>query len=278
MNSIHFNGKILDFGTPRVMGILNCTPDSFFDGGKFFSRSVALKHAEKMLTEGAEIIDVGGMSSRPGAEPVSSNEEIGRIEPVIDALRREFPGIFISVDTFRTEVAEIALDAGADIVNDISGGELDKRMFSFIAERKVPYILMHMQGTPGNMQLDPAYDQVVSEIFHYFVNKIRQLKSFGIEEVVIDPGFGFGKTIVHNFEILNQLEVFSILEKPVLAGLSRKSMLYKTIGHGPEEALSATASVHMVALQKGASILRVHDVKEAKDVVRIFSAMKSACK
>jgi len=275
MNSIHFNGKILDFSTPKVMGILNCTSDSFFDGGKFFSESAALQQAEKMLIEGADIIDVGGMSTRPGAEPVSSNEEIKRIEPVIAGLRREFPGIFISADTFRVEVAQVALDAGADIVNDISGGELDKDMFTFIAKRKVPYILMHMQGTPRNMQINPTYEHVVSEIFQYFIQKVRLLKSMGIEEVIIDPGFGFGKTIAHNFELLNQLEVFSILEKPVLAGLSRKSMLYKTIGGGPEEALSATAAVHMVALEKGAGILRVHDVKEAKDVIKIFSAINA---
>lgn len=274
MNSINFCGKILDFGTPKVMGILNCTPDSFYDGGKYNLAENAIEMASKMVAEGADIIDIGGMSTRPGASMVHPEEELGRVIPVIRGIRTRFPEAVISIDTFRTSVARAALDAGAGLINDISGGSLDDEMFHFVAEAKVPYILMHMQGTPGDMQINPRYEDVVSEIFMFFNQKLRELKILGLNEVIIDPGFGFGKTVTHNFDLLKKLEVFQIFDHVVLAGLSRKSMLYKTIGGGPEDALSATAAAHMIALQKGAKILRVHDVKEARDVIRIYAALQ----
>jgi len=278
MNSINCSGKILDLSTPMVMGILNCTPDSFYDGGRYNLADEAIEMAVKMCKEGADIIDIGGMSTRPGAAMIHPEEEIARIIPVIRGVRDLIPNAIISIDTFRTEVAGAALDAGADIVNDISGGEMDKGMFDFVAGRKVPYILMHIQGTPQSMQINPQYNDVVSEIFKFFLYRIRDLKRRGLEDVIIDPGFGFGKAIRDNFELLTKLEVFTMLEKPLMAGLSRKSMLYKTTGGNAEEALSATAAVHMVALQKGAKILRVHDVKAARDVISIFSALEAADK
>lgn len=275
MNSINCNGKILDLSTPVVMGILNCTPDSFYEGGIGNSPEIYLKRVTGMVGDGVDIIDIGGMSTRPGADPVSPKEELKRILPVIEMTRKEFPGVVISVDTFRADVAEAAYQSGADMINDISGGELDRGMMSFIAESKLPYVLMHMKGTPKNMQNNPQYDDPVNEIFHFFLTKIKTFGQSGIHDLIIDPGFGFGKSLDHNFELLKKLEVFTILDKPILAGISRKSMLYKTIEGGPEDALCATCAMNMVALQNGAKILRVHDVKEAKDVIRLWSALKA---
>ncbi len=275
MNSINCNGKILDLSTPVVMGILNCTPDSFYEGGIGNSPEIYLKRVTGMVGDGVDIIDIGGMSTRPGADPVSPKEELKRILPVIEMTRKEFPGVVISVDTFRADVAEAAYQSGADMINDISGGELDRGMMSFIAESKLPYVLMHMKGTPKNMQNNPQYNDPVNEIFHFFLTKIKAFGQSGIHDLIIDPGFGFGKSLDHNFELLKKLEVFTILDKPILAGISRKSMLYKTIEGGPEDALCATCAMNMVALQNGAKILRVHDVKEAKDVIRLWSALKA---
>ena len=269
--TLNLRGQLIDLSTPRIMGILNVTPDSFFDGGKYDTLQTALKHAERMLTEGATFIDVGGYSSRPGAADVSPEDELKRVVPAVGALVKEFPGAFISIDTFRSEVARAAVQEGAVIVNDISGGELDPEMFPTIGRLQVPYVLMHMKGTPQNMHTQTGYEDLVKDIVDYFHRKLRVLHDLQVKDIIIDPGFGFAKTIEQNFQLLDQLEYFQVLEKPLLAGLSRKSMVWKSLGVLPEDALNGTTVLHTLALLKGTSILRVHEVREAVQVIRLLS-------
>ena len=252
------------------MGILNVTPDSFFAGSRTPTQKTVLERAEKLLSEGAAILDIGGYSSRPGALDIPAEEETNRIVPAIKSIISEFPDAVISVDTFRADVAQAAIEAGAAIINDISGGTIDGRMFATTAALQVPYILMHMRGTPQTMQTLTQYQDLLPEMLRYFAEKVDALRRLGVNDIIIDPGFGFAKTVEQNYEVLNQLEVFRILELPVLAGMSRKSMTYKTLNIGPEEALNGTTALNMLALTKGAKILRVHDVKEAVQTVKLY--------
>lgn len=266
-NTLNVGGRLIDLSQPRVMGVLNVTPDSFYDGNKFKDEKAMLTQVEKMISEGADFIDVGGYSTRPGAEDISIDEELKRTIPAIKLIVKKFPDTLISVDTFRSSVAEEAVDAGAAMVNDISGGTLDKKMFSTVASLNVPYILMHLKGTPQTMTQETTYDNLIKDIIDYFHSKIFQLQNLGIKDIIIDPGFGFAKTADQNFELLNKLDYFRILGKPILAGLSRKSMIWKTLKSNPEGALNGTTALHSIALMKGASILRVHDVREAKETI-----------
>ena len=263
------NGKILSLEKPVVMGILNITADSFYDGGKFSSDKSALEQVSKMLEEGASIIDIGASSSKPGSVAIDEKEEIQKIENILKLLVKEFPTSIFSVDTFRASVAETALANGAGIINDISGGEMDARMFPFIAKETVPYIMMHMQNTPKTMQDAPQYKNVVSEVFEYFEQRLNQLKSLGASDIIIDLGFGFGKTMEHNYSLLKNLSLFKKFELPILAGLSRKSMINKPLNISPKQALNGTTVLNTLALMNGANILRVHDVKEAMEAIKL---------
>ena len=267
--TINCLGNLIDLSTPKVMGILNVTPDSFFDGGKYKNEKELLLQTEKMLDEGVTFIDIGAYSSRPGAKHVSEEEELQRIVPVINLLVNEFSDIVISVDTFRSNVAKETVEFGAAIINDISGGMMDAKMFETIAELQVPYILMHMQGTPQNMQQNPEYKNVTTDIISFFAEQIYKLNQLKLNDVIIDVGFGFGKTSTHNFEILKKLTLFESLEAPILTGVSRKSMLYKSLDITADEALNATTVANTIALLNGTNILRVHDVKEAIEAVKI---------
>lgn len=271
--TLNVNGKLVDLNTPVVMGILNITPDSFFTGSRVTTETEILRKAEKMLSEGAMFLDVGGYSSRPGAVDISTEEENSRVLTAIKSVVQKFPEAFISVDTFRAEVARNAVGEGACIINDISAGSLDASMFETVAALKVPYIAMHMRGNPQTMNGLTHYQNLIGEIVDYFIEKTNQLKSLGVNDIIIDPGFGFAKTIDQNFEVLAHLDYFKNLNRPVLAGLSRKSMIWKTLGTTPEEALSGTTALNMTALLKGADILRVHDVREAVQVVKLFSRL-----
>lgn len=259
----------MDLSTPVVMGILNVTPDSFFQGSRLNTESEILAKTEKMLAEGATFIDVGGYSSRPGAEDISVEEEHSRVLKAIKAIVKEFPQTLISVDTFRSEVAQHAVQEGASVVNDISAGALDPKMFETIAALKIPYIAMHMRGAPQTMKGLTSYDNLVKEVMNYFVEKINRLKALGVNDIIIDPGFGFAKTIDQNFELLAHLDYFKNLDRPILAGLSRKSMIRETLGVTADDALNGTTALNMAALLKGAAILRVHDVKEAMEVIKL---------
>lgn len=272
---INCKGTLIDFETPRVMGILNLTPDSFYDGGKYRSEKEILSQTEKMLKEGATFIDIGGYSSRPGAEEISEKEELQRILPVIDLLLKKFPEILISVDTFRSKVAEESIRSGAALINDISGGQLDEKMLKTAAELQVPYIMMHMRGNPKNMKDLNQYDDVVNDIMFYFSEKIAAARELGINDIIIDPGFGFSKNIEQNFQLLSHLKFFKELELPVLSGVSRKSMIYKTLGTDPENALNGTTVLNTISIMNGANILRVHDVKEAMEVVKLCGKIKN---
>jgi len=263
-------GKIIDLTYPKVMGILNITPDSFYDGGKYSHETALLKQVEKMLLEGADFIDVGGYSSRPGAPDISNEEELGRVIPVIKSLQKEFPSAILSIDTFRAHVAKMAIDEGAGLVNDISGGQMDPTMFETVASLRVPYIAMHMRGTPQTMTQLVNYDNLIKEVLDYFHHTVTQLKSVGVNDIIIDPGFGFAKTAEQNFELLKQLDKLSIFERPILIGLSRKSMIWRTLQTTPDLALNGTTVLNTLALLRGASILRVHDVKEAKEVIALL--------
>jgi len=271
--TVNCKGTLIDLSSPKVMGILNITPDSFYDGGKFTNEKAILKQTEKMLSEGATFIDVGAYSSRPGAKHISEDEELERIIPVINSLVKEFPESIISVDTFRSKIAKETINAGAAIINDISGGNMDENMFVTVAKMQVPYILMHMKGTPQNMQKNPTYDDVVHEIITYLSKKIFELRKLKLNDVIIDVGFGFGKTVEHNYQILKDLALFKNLDAPILAGVSRKSMLYKPLDITAQEALNATTSANTIALLNGANILRVHDVKEAVEAVKIVNQL-----
>jgi dihydropteroate synthase len=268
--TVNCKGTLLDLSVPKVMGILNVTPDSFFDGGKFTEEKQIIRRVKKMLDEGADIVDVGAVSTRPGAKDVSEKEELKRLIPTIQILLKKFPDAIISVDTVRSTVARKAVEAGASIINDVSGGSCDKKMFATAGELKVPYVLMHMQGTPQTMQKNPVYKNVVKELIIYFAKKIAQLKDCGVLDVIIDPGFGFGKTVEHNFDILRNLSLFKMLDCPILAGISRKSMINKVLRTSPAHALNGTTALNTVALMNGANILRVHDVKEAKETVQLY--------
>lgn len=266
-------GKLIDLSVPRVMGIINITPDSFHDGGKFTDPAAQLRHAEKMIHEGADLLDIGGYSSRPGATNISENEEASRVLPAIERIHKAFPHIHISIDTFRAGIAQRGVEAGASIINDITGGEGDKDMFSTVSACRVPYILMHMRGTPQNMNTMTEYSNLIQDIIGYFHPKIAALHAAGVRDVVIDPGFGFAKTLEQNFELLQKLHQLTILGMPILAGLSRKSMIWRTLGTSPEDALPGTIALQTLALTKGASILRVHDVREAMESIRLLAQL-----
>jgi len=271
--TINCNGSLIDLSIPKVMGILNITPDSFYDGGKYKNKSEILIQTEKMLSDGATFIDIGAYSSRPGAKHISEEEELQRIIPVVKLLIEKFPGILISVDTFRSKVAKETIEIGAALINDISGGKMDENMFKTIAELQVPYILMHMQGTPQNMQKNPSYENVTKDLISFFAAQIFELRQLQVKDVIIDVGFGFGKTLVHNYQLLKDLALFKSLDTPVLAGISRKSMLYKPLNSSAQEALNATTSANTIALLNGANILRVHDVKEAVEATKIVNLL-----
>jgi len=273
--TINCLGNLIDLSSPKVMGILNITPDSFYDGGKYKNESEILHQTEKMLFEGATFIDVGAYSSRPDAKHITEEEELQRILPVINLLIRNFPDSLISVDTFRSEVAKKSVENGAAIINDISGGKMDNKMFETVANLQVPYILMHMLGTPQNMQKNPVYEDVTKEIIQFFAEQIFKLHQLKVNDIIIDIGFGFGKTTAHNFEILKNLSLFNSLDCPILAGISRKSMLYKTLDISAQEALNATTSANTIALLNGANILRVHDVKEAMEAIKIVEMLNN---
>jgi len=271
--SLNIKGKLLDLSTPKVMGILNITPDSFYTNSRTKSIDEALNKAAQFLNEGATFIDIGGYSSRPGAKDISTNEEVDRLVPVVESLVKAFPEAIISIDTFRAKVAEETVLAGAHIINDIASGDMDELMFDTVAKLQVPYMIMHMQGTPQNMQQNPVYGNVLLEVIDYLAKKVEALKALHIHDVIIDPGFGFGKTIEHNYELLNQMEAFKIFKLPILVGFSRKGMIYKTLGNTAAEALNGTSVLNTIALQKGAGILRVHDVREAVECVRLVERL-----
>jgi dihydropteroate synthase len=274
--TINIKGKLMDFSSPKIMGILNITPDSFYDGGIFDSNKKILKQVQKMLEDGADIIDVGGCSSRPGSKKVTKDDEIKRVIPTIELIKSKFNEAIVSVDTFRSEVAKKAVNSGASIVNDISAGELDPNMFNCIAELGIPYIMMHMQGNPQTMQNKPIYNSLVNDIITNLSKKIFRARELGIIDIVIDPGFGFGKTLEHNYQILNDLSFFKELDCPILVGISRKSMIYKLLNNDPKNALNGTSCLNTVALSKGANILRVHDVKEAKEIIKLTNFLVSS--
>ncbi|WP_316634735.1 dihydropteroate synthase [uncultured Flavobacterium sp.] len=271
--TINCKGKLIDLSIPKVMGILNVTPNSFFDGGKYKNEDEIISQVDKMLSEGATFIDIGAYSSRPSAEFVTEQEEMERIVPVIELILKHFPETLLSIDTFRAEVAKVSLESGAAIINDIAAGELDDKMFEVIAQYNVPYIMMHMRGNPQTMQTLTQYDDIVKEILFYFSEKVKKARSFGINDLILDPGFGFAKTTDQNYEVLQKMELFNLLELPVLAGVSRKSMIYKTLGNTAQEALNGTTVLNTIALTKGAKILRVHDVKEAMECIALFEKM-----
>ncbi len=272
---INVNGSLLDLSVPCVMGILNITPDSFYAGSRMQTEAEITARAQQILDEGAGIIDIGAYSSRPNAENVSPHEEMGRLRMGLEILRKTQPGAVISVDTFRADVARMCVEEyGVAIINDIAAGEMDADMFRTVAELNVPYIMMHMQGTPQNMQQHPHYDNLLKEVFLYFAQKVQQLRDMGMKDIILDPGFGFGKTVEHNYELLAHLEEFRIFELPLLVGVSRKSMIYRLLGNTPQDALNGTTVLDTICLLKGADILRVHDVREAVETVKIVEAMR----
>ena len=273
--TINIKGNLLNFSVPKIMGILNVTPDSFFDGGKYSTSDKILKQVEKMINSGADIIDIGGYSSRPGATDIGVDEELKRVIPIVKLIRKQFPSALISIDTFRSKVAYESIITGGDIINDISGGNLDPKMFKTVANLKVPYILMHMKGNPRNMTENSNYYDVTNEICKYFSEKIEEARLEGINDLIIDPGFGFSKTTKQNYELLNNLDFLKQFQKPLLVGVSRKSMIYKILNSTPEKALNGTSILHTVSLLKGADILRTHDVKEAAECIKIIGQLKS---
>ena len=272
---INVNGSLLDLSVPCVMGILNITPDSFYAGSRMQTEAEIAARAQQILDEGAGIIDIGAYSSRPNAENVSPREEMERLRMGLEILRKTQPGAVISVDTFRADVARMCVEEyGVAIINDIAAGEMDTDMFRTVAELNVPYIMMHMQGTPQNMQQHPHYDNLLKEVFLYFAQKVQQLRDLGMKDIILDPGFGFGKTVEHNYELLAHLEEFRVFELPLLVGVSRKSMIYRLLGGTPQDALNGTTVLDTICLLKGADILRVHDVREAVETVKIVEAMR----
>ncbi len=263
--------SLLDLSTPAVMGILNVTPDSFYDGGNFTDIAGALRHTERLIYEGANIIDIGGMSTKPGAKTISPEEELQRVIPIIKAIRKEFIDIPLSIDTVYGIVARESINAGVNMINDVSSGQVDNEILKVAADLRVPYVLMHMQGTPETMQIEPQYEDVTKQVFDFFINKVNSLRSMGISDIIIDPGFGFGKTVEHNYLLAKNLEFIKTIGLPVIVGISRKSMVNKVLKVNPEKALNGSTALHAILLLKGADILRVHDVKEAVEVIKIFS-------
>jgi dihydropteroate synthase len=276
MFTLNCKGRILIVDKPLVMGIINATPDSFFSGSRYEGTDRILHQAEQMLNEGATILDIGGQSTRPGSEKINPDEELTRVLLPIAAIHQRFPEAIISIDTYYSRVAHEAVNAGASIINDISAGSMDNQMIHTVAELEVPYILMHMQGTPHSMQLNPEYQNVVSEVLDFFIEKVNVLKNSGIKDIIIDPGFGFGKTITHNFSLLKNLSVFNILDLPLLLGISRKSTIYKTLETTAEESLNGTTVLNTIGLMNGADILRVHDVKEAVEAIKLFEVYRQS--
>ena len=273
---INVNGRLMDLSEPQVMGILNVTPDSFYGGSRMETEKDIINRIHQITSEGASILDIGAYSSRPDAEHISTEEEMNRLRTGLDLVRKHQPEAVVSVDTFRADVAKMCVEEfGAAMINDISAGQLDAAMFGTIAQLGVPYIMMHMQGTPQNMQMNPHYDHLLKEVFLYFAERVQKLRDLGVKDIIIDPGFGFGKTLEHNYELMNHLDEFRIFELPLLVGISRKSMIYKLLGTTPEEALNGTTVLNTLALMKGANILRVHDVKAAKEAVTLVEKMKS---
>jgi dihydropteroate synthase len=273
--TINAGGRLIDLSSPKVMGIINLTPDSFFAGSRKQSVEAAVARTREMLAEGATFIDLGAYSSRPGADDISMQEETDRLLPVVEAIASAHPEAILSVDTFRSKVAETAIKAGAHIINDISGGQLDDEMFATIARLQVPYILMHIKGNPRTMNKIAEYDEVFAEVYDYFGEKYHQLRMLGVHDVIIDPGFGFAKKREHSYALMQRLQDFNMLQLPLLTGVSRKTMIYRMLGIKPEEALNGTTALNTIALTKGANILRVHDVKEAMEAVKIWSACQS---
>lgn len=272
--TINCKGKLVDLNRPKVMGILNLTPDSFYDGGIYKDEKSILQQVEKMLSEGATFLDVGAYSSRPDADHISEEEELSRLLPVIEVLLKEFPEVFLSIDTFRSKIAQRSLEAGAAIINDISAGKLDDNMFGIIAKFKAPYIMMHLRGNPKTMQKQTDYKELINEIRHYFSERTATARALGIYDIIIDPGFGFSKTKEQNFELLQNFNLFQTIGPPLLAGLSRKSMIYETLNGNADSALNGTTALNMLALDKGAKILRVHDVKEAAECVKLHEELQ----
>jgi len=272
--TINIKGELIDLRQPKIMGILNLTPDSFYDGGKFNVLDSAIAQTEKMILEGAYFIDLGASSTKPGAEEISAQEEKKRLYPILEKLIETFPKQYFSIDTYRSDVAEGCLKRGAAMINDISGGQLDPKMMETVGKYHAPYVLMHILGTPKTMQKKPQYKNVVQEVLYYFSEKVQQAYHNGINDVIIDPGFGFGKTLEHNYTLMNHLELFHSLELPILLGISRKSMIYKKLDITPDEALNGTSVLNTIALSKGANILRVHDVKQAKECADLLQALQ----
>lgn len=273
---INVNGRLMDLSEPQVMGILNVTPDSFYAGSRMETEKDIINRLHQITSEGASILDIGAYSSRQDAEHISTEEEMNRLRTGLDLVRKHQPEAVVSVDTFRADVAKMCVEEfGAAMINDISAGQLDAAMFGTIAQLGVPYIMMHMQGTPQNMQMNPHYDNLLKEVFLYFAERVQKLRDLGVKDIIIDPGFGFGKTLEHNYELMNHLDEFQLFELPLLVGVSRKSMIYKLLGITPEEALNGTTVLNTLALMKGANILRVHDVKAAKEAVTLVEKMKS---
>ena len=275
-NTLNLNGRLIDLSTPIVMGILNVTPDSFYDGGKYETEKKIIERAEQILEQGATIIDIGAISTRPGTETISTKEEIDRLLPAVKVVKKAFPEACVSIDTFRSWVAlKVIEECGPCIVNDVSGGNFDVHMFETIGRLEVPYILMHMLGTPLQMEKNPVYEDVIRDISMFFTDRVKKLISAGVKDVIIDPGFGFGKTLAHNYELLNCLDSFKVFQLPLLVGVSRKSMIYKLLGSTPEDALNGTSVINTLALMGGADILRVHDVRQAVEAVRILNRIRA---
>jgi dihydropteroate synthase len=273
---INVNGQLMDLSEPQVMGILNVTPDSFYAGSHGVTEGYIIDRIHQIMNEGASIIDIGACSTRPGADEVSMEEEMNRLRMGLELIRKHRPDAIVSVDTYRADVAKMCVEEyGAAIINDISAGQMDEQMFATIARLGIPYIIMHMKGTPKDMQVNPQYDHFLKEVFYYFSEKVQRLRDLGVKDIIIDPGFGFGKTLEHNYELMNHLEEFALFELPLLVGVSRKSMIYKHLGITPEEALNGTTTLNTIALLKGASILRVHDVRQAMESIKIVQKMRA---
>ena len=273
--TINCAGKLVDLSTPKIMGILNVTPDSFYDGGVHNSDKKILKHVEKMLNDGAVFIDIGAYSSRPNGINVDENEELNRVVPALELVINKFPETIISIDTFRSKVAETCLNSGASIINDVSAGEIDKKMMEIVGKYNVPYVMMHMKGNPQNMIRKTNYDDMLKEIIKYFSKKINQAVSYKINDMIIDPGFGFAKDLKQNYDLLSNIDLLKILDKPIMVGISRKSMIYQSLKTNAKESLNGTTVLNTVSLIKGASILRVHDVKEANECIKLISALNN---
>lgn len=272
--TINVNGELIDFSEPKIAGILNLTEDSFYDGGKYSTMDKALKQTEKLIVDGADFIDIGGQSTRPGADFLSAEVELKRIIPVLRQIKKEFPDSKISVDTFWSKVAEETVNEGAGMINDISGGNIDENMFSTIGRLKVPYVLMHMKGTPKTMSQQTNYKDLILDINYFFSEKINELKELGVNDILLDPGFGFSKTMEQNYEIMKNLDKFAIFNLPLYVGISRKGMIYKLLNTTAQKILTPTSALHLYALEHGAHLLRVHDVKEAKEIIKLWEMLR----